>query len=315
MPIIWIGRRKIQSWSSWILVLLLGFAHLESARAGSASDAFAGSLAPTSGQNPNLIAGIRNYFADWFKRVDETQAMQPDFMVPVFTISPLLTELYRYDQYWEHLPNGGGNLKIFDAGKGLFLIPAKTLEVDFPLPPYEERSGKNPATGFADYPFLLIKNRFLTANAENGNYILSGFLAFSAPTGSNVFSTKNFAITPSIAGGKGWGDFDVMSTFGIDFPTGDVHKLGMPLLTNVTFQYHVPKTLLWPEVEVNYTYWPNGPNRGKNQVFLLPGLNFGHTHRLYGRITLNLAVGYQFAVSHAYPQYGRNWIASIRINF
>jgi hypothetical protein len=144
---------------------------------------------------------------------------------------------------------------------------------------------------------------------------LSGFLAFSAPTGSNVFSTKNFAITPSIAGGKGWGDFDVMSTFGIDFPTGDVHKLGTPLLTNVTFQYHVPKTLLWPEVEVNYTYWPNGPNRGKNQVFLLPGLNVGHTHRLYGRVTLNLAVGYQFAVSHAYPQYENNWIASIRINF
>jgi hypothetical protein len=27
-----------------------------------------------------------------------------------------------------------------------------------------------------------------------------------------------------------------------------------------------------PQVEVNYTYWPNGPNRGKNQVFLLPGV-------------------------------------------
>jgi hypothetical protein len=91
MPIIWIRRRKIQSWSSWILVLLLGFGYLKSARAGSASDAFAGSLDPTSGQNPNLIACIGNYFADWFKRVDETQAMQPDFMVPVFTISPLLT--------------------------------------------------------------------------------------------------------------------------------------------------------------------------------------------------------------------------------
>ncbi len=130
--------------------------------------------------------------------------MRPNFTVPVFTVSPLLTELYRYDQYWEHLSNGGGNIKVFDAGKRLFLIPAKTIEVDFDIPPYEERSGKNPAQGFGDYPFLLIKNRFLSANAENGNYILSGFLAFSAPTGSNAFSTKNFAITPSIAGGKGW---------------------------------------------------------------------------------------------------------------
>jgi hypothetical protein len=319
MPIICIGRQKIQSWRSWILVLLLGFGYLESARAGSASDAFADSLDPTSGQNPNLIAGIGDYFADWFKRVDETLAMQPNFMVPVFTVSPLLTELYRYDQYWEHLPNGGGNLKLFGAGKGLFLIPAKTIEVDFDIPPYEERSGKNPATGFGDYPVLLIKNRFVSANAENGNYMLSGFLAFTAPTGSNAFSTKNFAIAPSIAGGKGWGNFDVMATFGIDFPTGDVHKLGTPLLTNVTFQYHVASqnyvlNLLWPEVEVNYTYWPNGPFRGKNQVFLLPGLNVGHI-RLYGRVTLNLAVGYQFAVSDAHPQYENNWILSARINF
>jgi hypothetical protein len=204
MAIIWIRRRKIQSWGSWILVLLIGFGYLESARAGSASDAFADSLDPTSGQNPNLLAGIGDYFTDWFKRIDETQAVRPNFMVPVFTVSPLLTELYRYDQYWEHLSNGGGNIKVFDAGKGLFLIPAKTIEVDFDIPPYEERSGKNPAQGFGDYPFLLIKNRFLSANAENGNYILSGFLAFSAPTGSNAFSTKNFAITPNIAGGKGW---------------------------------------------------------------------------------------------------------------
>jgi hypothetical protein len=93
MPIIWIRRRKIQSWRSWILVLLIGFGYLESARAGSASDAFADSLDPTPGQNPNLVAGIGDYFRDWFKRVDETLAMQPNFMVPVFTVSPLLTEL------------------------------------------------------------------------------------------------------------------------------------------------------------------------------------------------------------------------------
>ncbi len=110
------------------------------------------------------------------------------------------------------------------------------------------------------------------------------------------------------------GDFDVLLDFGANLPTGDFHKLGTPLLTNVTLQYHVPKTILWPEVEVNYTYWPNGPFRGKNQVFLLPGLNIGHI-RLYGRVTLNVAMGYQFAVSHAYPQYENNWILSARINF
>jgi hypothetical protein len=71
MPIIRIGRRKIQSCSSWILVLLLGFGYLESARAGSASDAFSDRLNSVSGDDPNLLFAVGDYFGDWFKRVDE----------------------------------------------------------------------------------------------------------------------------------------------------------------------------------------------------------------------------------------------------
>jgi hypothetical protein len=42
--------------------------------------------------------------------------------------------------------------------------------------------------------------------------------------------------------------------------------------------------VVWPQVAVNYTYWPNGPNRGKNQVFLLPGAVIGPMP-LYSRLT------------------------------
>ena len=303
--IIWSHRQKVQGCSAWFLVLLLSLAYLRSSRAGSASDAFGDSLDP--------LSAVGDYFGDWFKRVNETQAVQPNWKPPLFTTSPLLTELFKYDQNWEHLSNGGGNVKVFDAGKGLELIPAKTIELIFGLPPYEQRSGKNPAQGFGDWPFLLIKNRFLSANEEHGNYILTGLLAFSAPTGSRAFTSNNFAITPSIAAGKGWGEFDVQLTFGDTLPTGDFHKLGTPLLTNVAFQYKVLK-LLWPQVEVNYTYWPNGPNRGKNQVFLLPGVVLGPIP-LYRRLTWTVGVGYQFAVSHAHPQYENNWIFDFRINF
>jgi hypothetical protein len=303
--IIWSHRQKVQGCSTWFLVLLLSLAYLQSSRAGSASDAFGDSLDP--------LSEVGDYFGDWFKRVDETQAVQPNWKPPLFTTSPLLTELFKYDQNWEHLSNRGGNVKVFDAGKGLELIPAKTIELVFGLPPYEQRSGKNPTQGFGDWPFLLIKNRFLSANEEHGNYILTGLLAFSAPTGSRALTTNNFAITPSIAAGKGWGDFDVQLTFGDTLPTGDVHKFGTPLLTNVAFQYKVLK-LLWPQVEVNYTYWPNGPNRGKNQVFLLPGVLLGPIP-LYGRLTWTVGAGYQFAVSDAHPQYENNWIFDFRINF
>jgi hypothetical protein len=94
---------------------------------------------------------FEDYFRDWFKRVDETQAVQPHWKPPLITTSPILTELYKYDQYWEHLSNGAGNLTIFDTGKGFELIPAKPIEVIIGLPPYEERSGKNPAVGWGDW--------------------------------------------------------------------------------------------------------------------------------------------------------------------
>jgi hypothetical protein len=83
------------------------------------------------------------------------------------------------------------------------------------------------------------------------------------------------------------------------------------VLTNVTLQYHMLK-VFWPQLEVNY--WPNGPNRGKNQVFLLPGVVLG-SMPLYKRLAWTVGVGYQFAVSHAHPQYENNWIFDFRINF
>ena len=298
-------RQKVESCSALCLALWLSLGHLQASRAGINAGE---TVNPRNSQSPP-----EDYFSNWFKRVDETLAEQPHWIAPIFLTTPLLTELYRYDQNWQHFSNGGGNLKIFNGGKGLELIPAKTIQLIFGLPPYLQRSGKNAAQGFGDYPFLLIKNRFLSANEENGNYVLTGYLAFSAPVGSHAFTTDNFAITPTIAGGKGGGNFDMQFTFSTIFPTGDVHRLGTPLLTNVAFQYNLLK-LLWPEIEVNYTYWPNGANRGKNQVFITPGVVLGRI-RLYGRLTLTVGTGYQFAVSDAHPQYENNWILSVRTNF
>ena len=102
-------RHKIQSRSSWFLALLLSLGSLQSSRAGSALDAFSDSLDSTS--------AVGDYFGDWFKRVDETQAVQPHWIAPVFLTTPLLTELYRYDQFFEHL-------------NGTKASPAATLRTD-----------------------------------------------------------------------------------------------------------------------------------------------------------------------------------------
>jgi hypothetical protein len=48
-------------------------------------------------------------------------------------------------------------------------------------------------------------------------------------------------------------------------PAANVAVIGDQIQTNVALQYHIMK--LWPELEVNWTYWANGQRRGLNQVF------------------------------------------------
>ena len=44
------------------------------------------------------------YFADWFQRVDKTQAEQPHWIAPIATTTPRLEEEFRYDQLWQVNP-------------------------------------------------------------------------------------------------------------------------------------------------------------------------------------------------------------------
>ena len=46
-----------------------------------------------------------------------------------------------------------------------------------------------PASGVADDPVLLIKQRLLSANEASGNYILTAFLGVQAPTGVAAFTS------------------------------------------------------------------------------------------------------------------------------
>jgi hypothetical protein len=172
--------------------------------------------------------------------------------------------------------------------------------------------------GFNDWPFLLLKYRLLSANEENGNCIVSAFLQGSAPTGIAALTTNTYMITPTIAGGFGVRDFDVQSTLGLSFPTDYSTDSGDMLACNTTVQYHFCG-LLWPELEVNDTYWLGGERAGKHQLFLTPGIVLGPIP-LTGRAKLSIGAGYQLAVSPntirepLTPQFRNNFILSTRLS-
>ena len=221
-----------------------------------------------------------DYFRNWFPRVTKTQAEQPHWITPLFTTTPRLEEEVRADITWTPASDGD-NLNYF-GGKGLELIPTEHTEIILGLPPYEVPvAGPD---GFANIP-LTLKYRLAAANEERGNYIVTAFLAGSIPYGR--FATPYPTITPTIAFGKGYRNFDFQSTLGWTIPTGGRQKTGTPVAYNTAFQYRLLRKL-WPEVEVNATFWPNGTLSGDKQVFLSPGLVAGRFHILR---RLGLSVG------------------------
>ena len=154
---------------------------------------------------------------------------------------------------------------------------------------------------------------FAFANEREGNYVLTAFLQGSAPTGAERFSTNAYAIIPTIAGGIGWGNFNIQTTLSEAFPTRRVSKIGDATIWNLALQSHVGE-VFWPEVEMNYTYFPNGPRAGKSQISITPNLIVG-TIPIYQRLGISVGLGYQLAVAPRVPTFDRNWILSVRLNF
>jgi hypothetical protein len=266
------------------------------------------------GTNSSSSNPVENYFTDWFARVSRIQAAQPHWVTPLVTVTPRLEEELRYDQYWESLPArhtltsyGGG------GGKGLELIPFDPVEFIIGIPSWQTQNTSPHKNGWTDESFL-VKYRILSANADNGDYILTAFAGITTPNGSDNTSGKRYLYSPTIAFGKGWGDFDIQSTLGTSIPDdfGARSGPGVPVLWNTTFQYRVAK-YFWPEVEANYTYWPNGKREGFNQLFITPGLLIGRIP-IYGRLGLTFGAGVQVAVTDN-PVYHRNIVLTGRLPF
>jgi hypothetical protein len=250
------------------------------------------------------------YFSNWFARVDKTKDEQPHWVTPLATTTPRLEEEYRYDQLWQTNAKGV-TTDNYDGGKGLELIPFEKVEVIFNIPPYLAHNDPKVRDGFGDLAFL-VKYRLLSANEEHGSYILTAFLGWSLPTGDHKNGAAHAVITPTIAYGKGLGNFDLQGTFGVGLPTADTNLLGRTYAWNNTFQYRIFKKL-WPEVELNSTFFQDGKNDGQKQNFVTPGLVMGR-FRLLGRVGFTIGGGYQIATTHFHTS-NHNGILSIRFPF
>jgi len=253
---------------------------------------------------------------DYFSRVDQTQAEQPHWITPLVTVTPRLEEEVRYDQLWQSRPRGT-DFTNYGVGKGVELIPLERVEVILGIPAYQVLdTPKSTKRGWADETFL-VKYRAAAADEGHGNYIFSGFLGVSVPTGDAAFTSDRAIYTPTLAAGKGWGSrtegVDIQTTLSAGVPDGDKHRLGIPVVWNTAFQAHVLDEHFWPEVEINYTHFSDGPNDGKNQVILTTGAVLGR-FPVAGRLRLVVGAGYEQAVS-SFRTFNHAWLLSVRTPF
>ena len=251
-----------------------------------------------------------SFWRAWENRSEEAQRDQPSWLTPVITSTARLKQEIRYDIYWQRNPNGSTQ-ENYGNSKGLALIPFSRMEIGIDAPPVFVHHEAKVKDGIGDFS-VIVKFRILAANHEEGDYVLTTFLNVSFPTGSYRNGSPHPVLTPTIAGGKGLGDFVYQGTAGVDLPSADSAILGRRITVNNALQYR-RNAKIWPEFEVNSNFYEDGPNAGKKQVLLTPGIVAGR-FRMYRNLTLTIGGGVGFAITH-YHSNTHEQILTIRLPF
>ena len=253
------------------------------------------------------------FFKAWEERVRATSARQPAWPVPLVAPSSVIVQLARVDFLHQYTSTHTETWN-YDNGKGVNLIPFARTEVDINLPPYIQHNTPKVNDGAGDVSFVA-KYRMLASN-ENGKYSTAVQVAFSVPTGSYKNGAAAATVTPTVVAGKGFGKFDIQSAIGGILPMSSPLTIGRTISWNTVAQYKVGK-YLWPELEANASYYHGGPNDGKTQTFLTPGLMVSRVklrHDPKDRLALLLGTGIQIATSH-YHSYNHGLILTGRLTF
>ncbi len=268
-----------------------------------------------------LHAQATTFTERYQERVSATQAEQPHWITPLVTVTPRLEQELRADFVHQYNTKGFA-IWNYGNGKGLELIPEKHTEIIINVPPFFNRSN-GAEDGFGDISFLA-KYRFYARNEKHGNAIVTAFLAGTIPTGKNANGSCCAVVTPTLAVGKGFGQFALTSTAGGSLPVTNAAGLGRSVIWNNVVQYRAAKSgvarLFWPELEDNSIFYKGGPNDGKVAIFATPGMIIGRIPLSHdakgepGRLGLTFGAGQQIAVTH-FHTYNHATVITVRLPF
>ena len=250
-------------------------------------------------------AGTGNWWQRYEARVSATQAEQPHWVTPLVTVTPRLEQEIRTD-FVRQINTKLVTTWNFDNSKGLEIIPERHIELLFNAPPFIAHDAKGSKDGFGDVSFNS-KYRFFARNEEHGNAIITAFFAATIPTGKSGNGSCCAVVTPTLAMGKGWGNFDLTTTAGGSLPITNSKGLGHTIAWNNVAQYRLAHDGLgrffWPEIELNSSFFKGGASDGKVTTYVTPGMIIGRIPLNHdasgkpGRLGLTFGAGEEIAVT------------------
>jgi len=256
----------------------------------------------------NISYGQAPENLSWLARATQTRSSQPDWVTPLITASANLEEAAIYD-ISRKLQTNGSSLWTLGGPRGVQFVPFGKLQITYGATPYVFHVNSKSHDGFGDTSFAF-KYRFASGSAENGNFAFSGLINTSIPTGSYQNGQQSGILSPVLLGEKGWGNFNIQTTFGAALPLAHTASVGRQYSWNTAFQYRIGR-FLDPELESNMLAYQDGPNHGQKQLYLLPGLIVGR-FPLARSAGLAFGVGMQVAATHDHA-FNYNLIFSVRV--
>ena len=203
--------------------------------------------APPTAQAPpgGFIATLDAIIATLDAYAASARATQPDWSTPLTTTTGLLERRFRFDFSQQHSGNGT-NTTVLDGNKSLELIVNETTEIQVGPPPYYIRSGVagtgrsnkgaiQSLAGFNDWPFFRVKERLLSSPSSEGNYVLTALFQIQAPAGIPRLTNNSWEYIPTLAGGKGWGNFDIQATISTPVPASHRNIIGYQISDQCRF--------------------------------------------------------------------------------
>lgn len=203
---------------------------------------------------------------------------------------------------------------IYGNNKGVSTIVDRRFQLDFNPPSYFRNHSSTHPDGFGNAANQ-VKWRIASGNADHGNFALTAILyhGFAARAYQNQLLSSYYI--PSIAAGKGFGRFALLTTVGGFLPTAKIAQQGRCIDWNFTAQVHASEHI-WFDVENNASFFHAGPDDGKMQNFMTPVAFYTVRRKEWKpeHAAVVFDCGMQIATS-SFHVYNHNLVSEMRILF